>query len=84
MKGRFTRPPRRTRGPEFAHQARSAWEDARWKAARQGWSLDRERRFLGAVYTLTDPNGHTTILSELAEVHRALGQSPNPDLPPAA
>ncbi|WP_116246864.1 hypothetical protein [Nocardiopsis sp. FIRDI 009] len=80
---RRSRPPRRTRSPEFAHQARSAWEDTRWKAARQGWSLARERRFLGAVYTLTRP-GTVLVLYDLAEVDHHLNQPPDPGSPPAA
>ncbi|MFC9085495.1 hypothetical protein [Nocardiopsis dassonvillei] len=72
MKNRSSRPPRRPGTPDRPHQIRTAFEEVRWQAAQRGLVLTRERRMLGAVYTLTSLDTDTTILHDLGEVRAFL------------
>ncbi|MFC9084908.1 hypothetical protein [Nocardiopsis dassonvillei] len=74
MRNRQPRPPRRPGTPDRPHQLRVAFEEARWQAAQRGLVLTRERRMLGAVYTLTSLDAETTILYDLGEVRAFLNR----------
>ncbi|MFV2195355.1 hypothetical protein [Nocardiopsis sp. LOL_012] len=49
------------------------FEELRREAALRGFVLNRGRRLVGALYTLTPPRGETLILHDLGEVERRLG-----------
>jgi hypothetical protein len=81
MRNRCATPPRRTRGPQAAHQARTRYEAALWRAARHGLALTRDRGVLGTLYTLVSPTGGTVLLYDLAEVHDHLDRLGPPSTP---
>ncbi|WP_047867931.1 hypothetical protein [Nocardiopsis sp. RV163] len=64
--------PRRTRSRPLVVRALAVFDDARWRAAQQGYVLTRQKRLLGAVYALTSLDGDTAILHDLGEVRAFL------------